>query len=111
MSKFNHISSVYDVIRAPIITEKATAEGEVNKYRFRVHKQANKADVKKAVSIIYNVGVEDVNIMLRRSKTKTFRGIKSSKNRPSCSENLKTSATKIAIVTLKQGDEIALFQN
>ena len=110
MSK-SHISSVYDVIRFPVITEKTADENQINKYRFCVHNKATKLDIKKALSSIYEVTVEDVNVMLRRNKAKTRQGRKPSINRPSCSENLKTSAKKIAIVTLKQGDEISLFEN
>ena len=63
----------YDVIRSPLVTEKATQESsEKNKYRFLVHKQATKLDIKRAVDHIYGVNTTSVNVLLRRNKRKTF---------------------------------------
>ncbi len=89
-----------DVIIEPILSEKSTDLGEQNKYVFRVSMQANKHLVSKAVQEIFNVTPDKVNVMRIRGKRKRVRyqyGI--------------TPAWKKAIVTLKEGDKIELFEN
>ena len=49
--------SVYDIIRRPIITEKAMEHMEHNKYTFEVAKTANKTEIKKAIETIFGVKV------------------------------------------------------
>ena len=107
MSKKTIKLTAYDVIRNPLLTEKASLEiDKNNKYRFLVHKQATKLDIKRAVDHIYEVNTTSVNVLLRRKKVKTYRGRRSGINKPSCSENIKRSAYKIAIVTLQSGQSI-----
>ena len=107
MSKKTLKLSAYDVIRSPYVTEKATGEiYEKNKYRFLVHKQATKLDIKHAVDHIYGVNTTSVNVLLKRKKRKYIRGRLSSINSPSCSENIKRSAYKIAIITLPTNESI-----
>lgn len=89
-----------DVILEPILSEKSTDLSEQNKYVFRVSIQANKHLVSKAIKEIFNVTPEKVNVMRIRGKQKRVRyqyGI--------------TPAWKKAIITLKKGDKIELFES
>jgi large subunit ribosomal protein L23 len=88
-------ASYYDIIRRPIITEKAMASGELNKFFFEVATSANKINVKKAVEAIFNVKVLQVNISNTKGKRKMFKG----------REGIRSSH-KRAIVTLEQGQTI-----
>ena len=54
----------YSVILSPIVTEKSYKDQEShNKYSFKVHKDANKTDVKKAIKYIYNIDTKKINII------------------------------------------------
>jgi large subunit ribosomal protein L23 len=64
----------YDTILAPVITEKATLLSEQNKVVFRVPLTATKKDIKEAVESLFNVKVGAVNTIVRKGKTKNFRG-------------------------------------
>lgn len=93
------------IIVKPIVTEKMTALGEkLNRYGFRVDKNANKIQIKEAVEALYNVTVVDVNTMIVAPKLK---------NRYTRSGVIKgkTSAYKKAIVTLKEGEQIDFYSN
>jgi large subunit ribosomal protein L23 len=85
----------YDVIVAPIITEKATIASELNKVVFRVRKDSSKADIKAAVERLFDVKVESVNTLIRKGKRKTFKGVRGQQ-----------SDLKKAVVTLAEGDRI-----
>lgn len=93
------------IILRPIVTEKMTAQGErLNRYGFRVARNANKVEIKKAVEEMYNVQVVDVNTLIvapKRSSRYTRSGIIEGEK----------SAYKKAIVTLKEGDTIDFYQN
>lgn len=52
-----------DIIVRPIITEKSMKDMEENKYTFVVEKSANKIEIKKAVEELFNVKVEQVNVI------------------------------------------------
>ncbi|MBL8542985.1 MAG: 50S ribosomal protein L23 [Hyphomonadaceae bacterium] len=91
MSALKH----YDTIIAPVITEKATLLSEKNQVVFRVPLTATKKDIKEAVEKLFNVKVGAVNTVVRKGKTKFFRGIAG-----------KRSDTKNAIVTLLEGYSI-----
>ncbi len=84
-----------DVLLRPLITEKTVASGEMNKYIFEVHRDANKHAVKDAVEKLFNVKVEQVNIMNMKGKPKK-RGVFVGKSR----------SWKKAIVTLVTGYRI-----
>ena len=86
---------LYDVIRSPVITEKATYASEHNKVVFNVAKDASKADVKKAVETLFQVKVTAVNTLVRKGKVKRFRGTIG-----------RQSDVKKAIVTLAEGHSI-----
>ena len=64
----------YDVILSPVITEKATIASESNRVTFKVRTDATKPQIKAAVEHLFNVKVEGVNTLLRKGKTKMFRG-------------------------------------
>ena len=87
--------SNYDVIIAPVITEKSTAVSEHNKVIFNVARDATKADIKAAVETLFKVKVTGVNTLVRKGKVKRFRGIKGRQN-----------DIKRAIVTLADGQSI-----
>ncbi len=91
MSPLRH----YDIIVKPVITEKATLLSEQNKVVFRVPLTASKKDVKEAVETLFKVKVGAVNTILRKGKTKHFRG-----------QQGKRSDTKNAVVTLLEGYSI-----
>jgi len=56
--------SPYGVILSPIVTEKTHKQQEsANKYSFKIHKDANKNDVKQAIEFLYKVNPEGVNIV------------------------------------------------
>jgi large subunit ribosomal protein L23 len=106
MSRFRYIpryapklsrEAMYDLVRAPIITEKATAISEHNQVSFRVPVAADKRSVKAAVEGLFKVKVKAVNTILVKGKTKRFRG------KPG-----QRSDYKKAIVTLAEGSKIDL---
>jgi large subunit ribosomal protein L23 len=86
---------LYDVILAPVITEKATILAEQNKVVFKVARTATKPQIKMAVEKLFDVKVTAVNTLVRKGKTKTFRGTIG-----------KQSDVKKAIVTLADGQSI-----
>ena len=85
----------YDVIVAPVITEKATILSEQNKVVFKVAKLATKPQIKDAVEKLFDVKVKSVNTLVRKGKVKIFRG------RPG-----QQSDVKKAVVTLEDGFSI-----
>ena len=87
--------SAYDVILAPIITEKATAASEANQVVFKVRRDATKPEIKNAIETLFKVKVVSVNTITRKGKTKRFRGIKG-----------RQQDVKKAIVRLAEGEKI-----
>jgi len=85
----------YDIIRRPIITEKATLSSENNTIAFEVSIKSTKKQIKVAIENLFNVKVESVNTLIVKGKVKRFRG-KLGKRR-----NLKK-----AYVTLVEGNTI-----
>jgi large subunit ribosomal protein L23 len=88
-----------DVLLKPVVTEKSMGLMEQNKYTFLVDKRANKIEIKKAVEELFKVTVLEVRTMTVRGKMKRvgrFTG--------------KTPDRKKAVVTLKAGDKIAVFE-
>jgi large subunit ribosomal protein L23 len=67
-------AELYDVIRKPIITEKATMASEHNAVVFEVAMAANKPQIKEAVESLFNVKVKAVNTTITKGKVKRFRG-------------------------------------
>jgi len=85
----------YDVIRKPIITEKATMASEANAVVFEVAMDATKPQIKSAVEDIFGVKVKAVNTTITKGKEKRFRG------RPGARRDVKK-----AYVTLEDGNAI-----
>jgi large subunit ribosomal protein L23 len=85
----------YDVIRAPMVTEKSTAGSEHNQVTFKVAITATKPEIKAAIEALFNVKVKAVNTVTLHGKTKNFRGRKG-----------KRSDMKKAIVSLAEGSSI-----
>ena len=67
-------AELYDVIRKPIITEKATMASEHNAVVFEVSIAANKPMIKEAVEALFGVKVKAVNTSITKGKVKRFRG-------------------------------------
>ena len=66
----------YDIIRRPIITEKATLASENGGVVFEVSMNATKPAIKRAVEELFKVKVKGVNTVIAKGKTKRFRGMK-----------------------------------
>ena len=67
------IDKYYNVLVAPVISEKSTLVGEqANQYVFKVSKRANKEDVKNAIELFFNVSVTGVQILNRKGKEKRY---------------------------------------
>ena len=66
--------AMFEVVRNPVITEKATALSEKNQVVFRVAIDATKPEIKAAVEGLFGVKVEAVNTLVQKGKTKRFRG-------------------------------------
>jgi large subunit ribosomal protein L23 len=86
---------MYDIIRGPVITEKATIVSEHNQVIFRVPLTATKREVKAAVEGLFEVNVTAVNTIRVMGKLKRVRG------RPG-----RRSDYKKAVVTLREGQRI-----
>jgi len=85
----------YDVIRKPVITEKATMASEANAVVFEVAIDANKPQIKEAVEALFGVKVKAVNTTVTKGKTKRFRG-----------QLGRRKDVKKAYVTLEEGNAI-----
>ena len=88
---------LYDKILSPLLTEKSTNLSGLNKIVFKVHKNANKKNIKNNIEKIFKVNVTKVNIINKQNRTKLTRGRK-----------VKVSGFKKAIITLKRGQSIDL---
>ncbi|MDA3889649.1 MAG: 50S ribosomal protein L23 [Allgaiera sp.] len=85
----------YDVIRKPVITEKATMASEANAVVFQVAPDATKPQIKDAVEALFGVKVKAVNTTITKGKVKRFRGIPGRRR-----------DVKKAYVTLEEGNTI-----
>lgn len=93
------------IIVKPIVTEKMTKLGEkLNRYGFRVQKDANKIQIKSAIEAMYDVTVTDVNTMVVAPKKK-------SRFTKSGVINGKTPSYKKAVITVKEGEQIDFYSN
>ncbi len=88
-----------EVLLAPVVSEKSYSLINDRKYSFRVHKDAHKTQVRQAVEELFDVKVENVNIVHVRAKPKR-RGMTKG-TRP---------GWKKAIVQLREGDSIEIFE-
>lgn len=87
--------ALYDVILAPVVTEKSTRVSEHGQVVFKVKKDATKPEIKAAVEGLFNVKVTAVNTLVQKGKLKRFRGRAGYR-----------SDVKKAIVTLAEGQKI-----
>ena len=62
----------YDVIVAPVVTEKATLASEHNKVLFKVASKATKPQIKAAVELMFKTKVKEVQVVNVRGKDKRF---------------------------------------
>ncbi|MEA3441903.1 MAG: 50S ribosomal protein L23 [Chloroflexota bacterium] len=90
---------LYEVLRRPLVTEKATLLQESNKYAFQVASTVNKLQIKEAVEQAFKVKVAEVNVMTMPGKTRRMG-----------KREVTSSSWKKAIVTLKPGYKITLFE-
>ncbi|WP_339024035.1 50S ribosomal protein L23 [Spiroplasma endosymbiont of Agriotes lineatus] len=92
---------ITEVIKKPVLTEKSYLKINVDgKYTFEVNYKANKVQIKKAFETIFEVKVLKINIIKKKPKAKKigrFEGL--------------TNANKRAIITLKPGEKLELFNN
>ena len=88
-------AELYDVIRKPVITEKATMASEANAVVFEVAIDANKPQIKEAVEGLFGVKVKAVNTVVTKGKSKRFRG-----------QLGRRKDVKKAYVTLEEGNTI-----
>jgi large subunit ribosomal protein L23 len=87
--------SLYDVVVAPVVTEKSTRVSEHNQVVFKVKKDATKPEIKEAVETLFGVKVTAVNTLIQKGKMKRFKGRVGYR-----------SDVKKAIVTLAEGQSI-----
>ena len=89
----------YQVVKRPLITEKATIMKERNKYAFEVTKAANKQQIKEAVETAFKVNVVKVTVMSVPGKMRRIGR-----------RQALTPVWKKAVVTLEQGQKIEFFE-
>lgn len=83
--------TMYDIIRSPVITEKATIVSDRNQFVFRVRMDANKLEIKAAIEGLFGVTVTGVNTLVTKGKTKRFRG------RPGTRSDVKKAYVTLAV--------------
>jgi large subunit ribosomal protein L23 len=86
---------MYEVIRAPLITEKSTLLSEKNQFVFKVSEDATKPEIRAAIETLFKVKVTGVNTLITKGKTKRFKGRLGTR-----------SDVKKAFVTLAEGQSI-----
>lgn len=86
-----------DVIRYPLVTEKSTNLSAHNQVVFAVLKSATKPEIKAAIEATFGVSVKAVNTLVRKGKTKRFKG------RVGVQEDVKK-----AFITLNEGQQLDL---
>jgi len=91
---------LYEALRRPLITEKSASLQAQGKYVFEVASKANKQQVKQAVEKAFKVKVTAVHMITVPGKTRQVGR-----------RQLQSSSWKKAIVTLKPGDKIEIFEN
>jgi len=95
------VKDPYLVIERPMVTEKSVAAAEQGKYTFKVNSDANKIEIREAIEQIYpSVHVTKVNTMTVRGKSRRLGRVKTRKS----------PDWKKAIVTLRPGEKIGIFE-
>lgn len=93
------IAEAYGVIGLPVVTEKSHKLASANKYMFHVAKDATKKQVKSIVEQMYKVTVEQVHMIVVKPKRRTVKYDRGYQK-----------LYKKAIVTVKSGQHIAIFE-
>ncbi len=91
--------SARDILIAPVVSEKSYSLIEARKYSFRVHPDAHRTQIRQAVEELFEVKVVAVNVSKVQSKPKRRGAIRGTKQ-----------GWKKAIVQVREGDEIQIFQ-
>jgi large subunit ribosomal protein L23 len=82
--------AMFETIRSPVITEKATALSEKGQFVFRVAINATKPEIKASVEALFGVTVKSVNTLVQKGKTKRFKG------RPGVRSDVKKAYVQLA---------------
>ncbi len=97
------MTTIYDILRRPLITEKTSFQSSnLNQFTFEVGPKANKQQIKEAVEAMFDVTVLRVNVINRPAKV--ARSLRSRRRQ------VRRGGYKKAIVTLKPGDNIDVFE-
>jgi len=99
VDKKKKVGLAYRVLVRPVISEKSAILASSNKYVFVVDIGANKVQVKEAIAEVYGVMPLSVNIIKNKGKQVSFRRVRG-----------RTSDWKKAIITLKKGDKIDVYE-
>ena len=86
--------TAFDIVLAPVVTEKSNAMAAENKYVFKVMRTAGKIEIARAVEELFKVKVAAVNVMMYSGKPKRAGRSPIAGHRPDC---------KKAVVTLSEG--------
>jgi len=89
----------YQIVKKPLITEKATIMKEAGKYAFEVTRAANKRQIKEAVEAAFKVNVVKVTVMVVPGKTRRMGR-----------RQVLMPLWKKAVVTLAPGQKIEFFE-
>ncbi len=89
-----------NTIISPVVTEKSAAMASLNKYAFRVSPSASKSQIKKAVKDLFNVEVLSINTI--KSAARKIRS-------PKTGRYFNTQVTKKAVVEIKKGQNVDIF--
>ena len=94
------MKAIKDILCEPLLTEKSSdLRFDQNQYLFKVRRDANKVEIKKAVETRFNVIVDNVTTLTVRGKTKNVRGVPGQK-----------PSWKKAFVRVRSGDKISEFE-
>jgi len=96
------MTTLYEVLRRPLVTEKTNYQGKQHKYSFEVAENATRVMVKDAVEKLYNVSVLDVNII----NTPAKRGRRARSRRLL----VRRAGYKKAIITLPADQTLPIFE-
>ena len=97
------MSTIYDVLRRPLVTEKSSYQsGMLNQYSFIVADNATRTQVKDAIETLYDVKVERVNII--NTSAKRGRRLRSRRLL------VRKAAYKKALITLVEGQTLEIFE-
>jgi len=98
-AKKTDTKEAYKHLLRPLVTEKGTYLNAQNKYIFEVSPRVNKVEIKKAVTAVYGVSPLKVNIIKKLGKEVRYGKVHG-----------RTKRSKKAIVTLKEGDAIQVYE-